>query len=312
MDKTQPKQKRGNKPSVKPRKNTKRGTAKKKKTKQGTAKKKNTKQGTAKKNKLVKDTKPINTQTFFASVKGERDQNEDCHIITDNGVNFYWGVYDGHGGKGVSDFVSKTLAPHLLSKQSQRGFTDAYITKAHDYVQSALSDDKDVDSVHTGSTSLSMIMTGDKLQIANVGDCRAVLCDGDGMAHALSMDHKPEWGHEQKRIESIGGNITRDQGYEVYRIKNLSVSRSFGDDRHSTYIIHTPDIKSIKIKPTDKFVILACDGLWDIMGSQDAVNFVIHKTNKTNIAKSLCNHAISSGSGDNVTALVVFLNQISL
>jgi protein phosphatase 2C family protein 2/3 len=281
------------------------------KKKRGTNKKKtpNTKpmvkRGTKKK-KTPKHT--IRTKTFYASVKGQREQNEDCHVISDNGVNFYWGVYDGHGGKDVSAYVSNTLAPKLLMKKSINGYTNTHILQTHDYVQSTLSDNKNVECMHTGSTSLSMIITGDKLQIANVGDCRAVLCDGDGVAQVLRMDHKPEWGPEQKRIEGLGGVITRDQGFEVYRIKNLSVSRAFGDDRASKYVIHTPEIKKVKVKPSDRFVVLACDGLWDVMGSQDAVNFVIQKNTKSNIAMSLCNHAINSGSGDNVTAMVIYLN----
>lgn len=283
-------------------------------------KKPGVKRGTNKKQKVKKpSSKPpvpvqvqvpkTNTKTFFASLKGMRDQNEDYHIISDNGVNFYWGIYDGHGGKCVSKYVSETLPSKILEKVSPKGYTKTHMVKAHDYVQSKLSNDDGVLCGSTGSTSISFILTGDKLQVANVGDCRAVLCDGNGVAQALSMDHKPEWGPEQKRIEELGGSITKDQGFEVYRIKNLSVSRAFGDDNHSKYIIHTPEIKNVTIKPSDRFVVLACDGVWDTMGSQDAVNFVIQKKNKTNIAKSLCNHAINSGSGDNVTAMVIYLNQ---
>ena len=297
------KQTRGRKKTNKNKK-TKR-TTKKKPTKKTTRK---SKQKRPNKQTNIKPEIPnIGTKTLFASVKGAREQNEDRHVISDNGLNFYWGIYDGHGGKDVSEYVSESLAHRLLQKKSPSGFTDAYIRKTHDYVQETLSQNKEVKSDYVGSTSLSMILTGDKLQIANVGDCRAVLCDGYGIAKALSMDHKPEWGPEQKRIKDLGGVITKDQGYEVYRVKNLSVSRSFGDDRHSEYIIHTPEINNVTVKPSDQFIVLGCDGLWDVMSSQDVVNFVLQKTNKTNIASSLCNHALKMGSGDNITVMVIYL-----
>src|SRR5690606_32128985 len=103
-----------------------------------------------------------------------------------------------------------------------------------------------------------------------------------------------------------------------FRIKDLSVSRAFGDLKAEPFVTCMPDIKRIKLGKKEKFFVLACDGLWDVLDDQTVVNFVLLncydlKTLKRinhdiNIANKLAEFAISKGSTDNVTVHVVFLD----
>ena len=150
-----------------------------------------------------------------------------------------------------------------------------------------------------------------------VSTFRNCICSKNNIAVQLSKDHKPNTPEEKKRIEQLGGQIKFD-GYD-FRINDLSVSRAFGDITATPYITHLPQIFKYEYK-NDKFHILACDGLWDVMSNQDVVDFVLteldnnniytskdyHKLNKINIAKKLATHAIDIGSFDNITIIIGF------
>ena len=132
----------------------------------------------------------------------------------------------------------------------------------------------------------------------------------------LSKDHKPNSYEERLRIEKLNGNIYFD-GFD-WRISDLSVSKSFGDMDALPYVSHKPDIFKYKLNKNDKFIILACDGLWDVISNQDACNYVLdnisksdistnnNSNSKKNIAFNLANFAISNGSTDNVSIIIIF------
>jgi serine/threonine protein phosphatase PrpC len=104
--------------------------------------------------------------------------------------------------------------------------------------------------------------------------------------------------------------VMLDREDDVYRIMDLSVSRAFGDVRYSKYVTHKPDIFTRTVKKSDQFMIIACDGLWDVMSSQDASNYVIKNGHKDNVSRSLAKHAIKKlGSTDNVSVMVVYFVQ---
>jgi len=83
----------------------------------------------------------------------------------------------------------------------------------------------------------------------------------------------------------------------------------------SPLVIPDPDVTCTKIKPNeDEFIILACDGLWDVLTSQEAVDLVkkdlLQGMSVDNICEHLVNHALQIGSRDNVTAMVVMLDVV--
>ena len=128
-----------------------------------------------------------------------------------------------------------------------------------------------------GSTLVVLLVTERSLTVANLGDSRAVLCRA-GMALPLSRDHKPKSAAERQRILQAGGFIVdgRVNG-------DLSLSRALGDFRHKCVANLPPAKQPISAEPevrctarlrTDLFVVLACDGVWDVMSSADVVAFV--------------------------------------
>jgi len=259
------------------------------------------------------------------SIKGLRDQNEDKHDIilnSDNrncelkNVNFF-GVYDGHGGKEVSNYIQNNISSYFLNKQVNYPLSKRFVLNVYDHIEVAL---KKYDwAYYSGTTCIIVVHFkfngANYLNVVNLGDSRCVLCR-DNFAMPLSKDHKPNWPEERHRIEQIGGKIVFD-GYD-WRIKDLSVSRSFGDLESTPFLSNKPDLYRYKLDKNDKFFVIACDGLWDVMSNSEVVNYVLlncydettnNRTNKTmNIAKKLAEYALKKGSTDNITIIVVFFN----
>lgn len=262
------------------------------------------------------------------SLKGRREGNEDKHNIILNEdsskpeylpVN-YLAVYDGHGGKIVSRYLSQEMPNRLVKKGINFPLTKNFILNQFKGAQEELKTKHKNGVIHCGSTCLAAIHYKNQkdnkyyINVMNLGDCRAVICR-DNLAIPITKDHKPHWPEERNRITQLGGNVYFDG--DDYRIGDLSVSRAFGDVDAEPYVTHIPDIYKYRLEATDKFIILACDGLWDVCVNQEVVNFILtecydptlkNRINKNiNIAKKLAEYAIQKGSMDNVTIIVAFL-----
>lgn len=266
----------------------------------------------------------------FVSLKGERKSNEDSHNIilglNDTSGNMakvnYYAIYDGHGvgdgGKFVSNFLSENM-PHCFTENRVKYPLEIdYVNKVYDKVQNILFTKYAKESTESGSTCLIVCHFKDKghdfLNILNTGDSRCIMCRNN-IAAVLTRDHKPDWPDEIRRITKLGGQVKQDKNGGTYRIKDLSVSRAFGDKESIKYVTHRPDLYKYKITAKDKFMVMACDGLWDVLTPQDVVNFILKscydsdmkRINRTiNIAKLLAEMAIKKDCGDNVTCIVVF------
>ncbi len=261
------------------------------------------------------------------SLQGKRDSNEDQHIgiinlnnndKTINQVNFV-GVFDGHGGKLVSKYLKTNLPKYILKKtdiniyDQKSAITSRFFSKLFNKLQEGLIDEHPSASKRCGSTALCGVMYKNQkninyIWIANVGDSRAVLCNHQNKAIQLSKDHKPHHAPEKKRIESMGGRIKFD-GVD-WRVGDLSLSRALGDLDNTPYVTHNPELFRYKLNKKDKYIIFACDGLWDVVSNDDAVNFVNYLLDKHyigNISKKLAEYAIQKGSFDNVTVSILFI-----
>ena len=262
----------------------------------------------------------------MVSLKGKRSDNEDKHCIILNleeqnpelaKINFF-SVYDGHGGKFVSKFLEKNLHLCFTNKNISYPINKDYIYLIFKHIQDTLREKYNQQALHTGSTCLIVIHfkieNEEYLDVINTGDCRCVISRNNN-AIPLTKDHKPDWPEERRRIEKTGGKIYVDN-HGDYRIKDLSVSRAFGDLDAEPHVTNIPDIFRYKIEKTDSFIIIACDGLWDVLSNSEAVNFVLNNcydqtlknriSKNVNIAKKLAEYALTMGSGDNLTVIVVF------
>uniref|UniRef100_A0A7S2R9R5 PPM-type phosphatase domain-containing protein n=1 Tax=Rhizochromulina marina TaxID=1034831 RepID=A0A7S2R9R5_9STRA len=177
--------------------------------------------------------------------------------------------------------------------------------------------------VTAGCTSVVSLVVGMRLYVANAGDSRAVLCRG-GQALAMSEDHKPMDERELSRIEKVGGFVN-----PAGRVNgNLNLSRSLGDLKYKQspvspaeqMITAEPDVKHVDLQPDDEFMILACDGIWDCLSNQEAVDFVRSRLaegkSPKEISEECCDHCLSEDprkttgiGGDNMTMMVVVFSQ---
>jgi serine/threonine protein phosphatase PrpC len=268
---------------------------------------------------------------YTVSLRGIRETNEDKHsvILNMNGenknianINFF-GIYDGHGGKFVSKFIENKLPSVFTDSRVKYPIDPAQIHTLYESMQNILKKNFTNESTNCGSTCLVVAHYKDSkddsyghLNVINLGDSRCVLCR-DNIGISLTKDHKPNWPEERHRITQLGGKITKEVN-DDWRIRDLAVSRAFGDIESNPYVSFIPDVFQYKLEKKDKFMVIACDGLWDVMDPQETINFVLNhcyddrligRINKTlNIARKLAEHAIQKGSGDNVTIIVVFFS----
>jgi serine/threonine protein phosphatase PrpC len=265
---------------------------------------------------------------YSHSLQGKREQNEDqhVHIININNenqsmnpINFF-AVFDGHGGKAVSKYLKDNLPPFFVNRFNKEIYqkpdtASKYFIKVYDLIQNKMKNEHPRAVQYCGSTACVGIQykdsdDKDRLWMLNVGDSRAVKCNKLNIAEQLTQDHKPNSPEEKARIEQLGGKIEFD-GVD-WRVKDLSLSRAFGDLECTPYVTHLPQIYRYKISSSDKFIVFACDGLWDVMSNQDVVDYIIEleKNNfKGNYAKNLAEHALKKGSLDNITTIVYMLKK---
>jgi len=279
------------------------------------------------------------------STTGTRPQNEDAMDIIDNLSEsnknlikiLYAGVFDGHGGGNISKtlidkekinigkYFTSCSSPIATELSDSKSYNKKMIIPLFTRIQEKLKNYY-IHSNKMGSTALITLLynkstKNDKLymKIINLGDTRATACNEYNIGVQLSLDHKPHLFCEKYRIEQLGGSITESDGDDP-RIGGMSVSRSFGD-LDNKYISQTPDIFDYVINK-EKFIILGCDGVWDVLSNQDAIDFVLDKYNKLiadkkqlanfkakseqNIANKLADYAILKGSNDNISLYILF------
>ncbi|GFP86364.1 protein phosphatase 2c 37 [Phtheirospermum japonicum] len=118
-----------------------------------------------------------------------------------------------------------------------------------------------------GSTAVVAVVTPDKIVVSNCGDSRAVLCR-KGVAIPLSVDHKPDRPDELNRIQEAGGRVIYWDGPRVLGV--LAMSRAIGDNYLKPYVISEPEVTVTERTAEDECLILASDGLWDVVSNETA------------------------------------------
>jgi serine/threonine protein phosphatase PrpC len=161
-----------------------------------------------------------------------------------------------------------------------------------------------------GSTALTCLIKGSTILVANAGDSRAVACLG-GKTVPLSVDHKPNLPAERARVQAAGGTVTCLMG--CYRVMGmLAMSRALGDVIIEQYLSQEPDVVDQTLSHRD-FVVMASDGLWDVLSNQEVVQLVQTESSKvgwnpehlTTVANKVCMEAFRRGSMDNISVMIV-------
>lgn len=193
----------------------------------------------------------------------------------------YFGVFDGHGGSSVARFASRALHKHIVTHAAfEVGDVVNAIRWGFFNADNAVRIEDLSGSEACGSTACVCVIRGDTVYIGNAGDSRAVLSI-KGVAKALSVDHKPILPAETARIKKAGGDV-----FEGRVMGELAVSRSLGDFRFKAnprlgldeqLVSSEPEVTVHELSDDDEFLLLACDGIWDVLGNQETVDFVRHR-----------------------------------
>ncbi|XP_058180593.1 probable protein phosphatase 2C 47 isoform X2 [Rhododendron vialii] len=220
----------------------------------------------------------------------------------------FYGVFDGHGGVDAASFTRKNILKFIVEDSHFPTVVKRAIRNAFVKVDHAIADAKSLDR-SSGTTVLTALMLGRTMVIANAGDSRAVL-GKRGRAIELSKDHKPNCTSEKLRIEKLGGVI-----YDGYLHGQLSVARALGDwhlkgPKGSLYPLSSePELEEVFLNEEDEFLIMGCDGIWDVMSSQYAVTIVRRELMLHNdpekCSEVLVREALKRNTCDNLTVLVV-------
>lgn len=274
-----------------------------------------------------------------AERKGERDEMQDAHVIIDDFLRCcpsshrsvqqmaFYAVFDGHGGMRASSCAAATLHENLASKLPEgdlatiekdikRAFFESFKKTDEEFLKEA---SKNKPIWKDGSTAVCVFVLNDSLYIANLGDSKAVLCrvnSNKPSAIPLTQDHSPTQYNERIRIEKSGGYVKDGRVMGV-----LEVSRSIGDGQYKTCGVSCiPDVKRCKLSDNDRFLVIACDGLWKVFKPVEAVETVmetleqsveaaVDKTAEEESYNLACNklaaEAVRRGCGDNVTVIIV-------
>ncbi|XP_056139612.1 integrin-linked kinase-associated serine/threonine phosphatase 2C isoform X2 [Lampris incognitus] len=283
---------------------------------------------------------------YVAARRGEREEMQDAHVLlpdmtgcvsalpTQVSCVSFFAVFDGHGGARASCFAAENL-PHTLGRNFPRGdpenldklikksLLDTFRHTDEEFLKKASSQKP---AWKDGSTATCMLVVDDVVYIANLGDSRAVLCrteQEEGCAErrsvtlALSKEHNPTIYEERMRIQRAGGTVRDGRVLGV-----LEVSRSIGDGQYKRCgVISTPDLRRRQLTPNDRFIILACDGLFKVFSADEAVKYVLNVLQDEGVEKKeglteeegryeaacqrLATEAVRRGCADNVTVILV-------
>ena len=295
----------------------------------------------------------IKGYAYNTSMGNIRDYNEDTITATKiilDGVNdsntFFFAVYDGHGGNGCSLYLKEKLH-HFIKNFTKESLNEAINLSEQKFISEEALDEKGLIKDPSGSCGIMALIQKNKLIIANVGDSRLVLFKNNSIFFSTE-DHKPGSPSEKIRIEKGGGMVYQtpslipltQNGKEIeppWRVLpgRLSVSRTFGDVEAKNenlggmknVVVALPDITEIELDEDFNFIVLGCDGIFDVLSNEEILECVkivlkekkITDLNNANISE-LCGYiadmiiksSLAKDSYDNVSCVVVAINMKEL
>ncbi|KAJ6790566.1 putative protein phosphatase 2C 52 [Iris pallida] len=179
-----------------------------------------------------------------------------------------FGIFDGHGGSRAAEYLKENLFENLLKHPKFMTDTKLAIRETYQKTDADFLDAEKNTLRDDGSTASTAVLVGNHLYVANVGDSRAVISKA-GKAIQLSDDHKPNRSDERKRIESAGGVVMWAGTWRVGGV--LAMSRAFGNRLLKQFVVAEPEIQEKVVDEEFELLVLASDGLWDVVANEDAV-----------------------------------------
>ncbi|CAB3396864.1 unnamed protein product [Caenorhabditis bovis] len=272
----------------------------------------------------------------MSSMQGWRMNMEDAHIaetaMSQDPPYKNWSffaVFDGHAGPEVAAKASNQLLQYLIDTKEFKEMTkalkksDGVLTpECLDFIVKGIRTGflnfdectkNTTDCSNSGSTAVCAIITPSHTIIGNLGDSRAVLSSKNTGVFGTT-DHKPYHDKEKQRIVGAGGQVM------IQRINGtLAVSRAFGDYQYKDHPLLPAHHQLVSPEPdtyirprcddTDEFLVLACDGVYDVMENDELAQFVrgrlaVH-TDLTQVCNDVLDECLAKGSRDNMTVVIV-------
>ena len=242
-----------------------------------------------------------------SAMQGWRMEMEDAHVCETNFTlkeHSFFGVFDGHAGPKVSQYCSQNLLDNIMNCLDTKDITEEKVKKA--IHEGFLRIDEGLKKQplwatgedRSGTTAIVVMVSPKKIIWGNCGDSRGLLCR-KGKVTFATQDHKPYNQVERARIEKAGGTVM------MQRVNgSLAVSRALGDfdykrssDLKATeqLVSPEPEMTILDREPeTDEFLLLACDGIFDVMSNDEVVEYVSHRLKLTNDLAKICSDLIDT------------------
>jgi len=240
-------------------------------------------------------------ETYVVSDIGLRGAMEDRHVLEVlPGLGLFGGVYDGHGGTEAVEVVAASLH-RFFATSLQAGHNPVQAFRdAYRLVEEELKDEE------SGATAATIFLRGDEMSFAHLGDARILLVGSEPIP--LTKDHRVNDPQERARILRAGGKVA--DPYVLRGLRGLMPTRSFGDAYFRPVgVTALPEVGIWRLRPEDRFVVVACDGLFDVLEPLDIVDLLLHSSGAKAGAESLQEEVFARGGTDNLTILVIELEK---
>ncbi|CAA0825395.1 Probable protein phosphatase 2C 28 [Striga hermonthica] len=228
-----------------------------------------------------------------------------CQKMNGHELGLY-AIFDGHSGRQVAEYLKNNLFDNILNEPEFWTNPEEAIKRVFIATDNYILENVVCSAGRGGSTALAAILIDKtKLILANVGDSRAVLCS-KGNVKQVTVDHEPM--REKKLVESKGGFVSNKPG-NVPRVDGqLAMTRAFGDEKVKQHITVEPDVTIEKIDEDTDYIILASDGLWKVLSSEEAVDCIQGLKDEQEAAEKLIKEALSRESKDDISCVVVMFH----
>lgn len=245
--------------------------------------------------------RPRKLRVGYADTIGRRLTMEDMIVIKRNfrgkDDEDLLAVFDGHGGRDASEFCAEHLPPILAAHLDAGQPPNVALREAFLETNQQMSHY----DINDGTTGAVCLLTDNKIYCANAGDTRIVL-SRKGRAVRLTYDHKADAPDEMARIQALGGHVVEKRVMGI-----LAVARSLGDFFLHPYVTADPFLTVTNLSPGDEFIILACDGVWDVLSDELACHIVATDNDPVQASLKLIDQAFLTGSTDNISVIVAYL-----
>jgi protein phosphatase 1L len=260
----------------------------------------------------------------------------------------FFGVFDGHNGAGAAQLACSLLPAHFRMQLARHAAPPDEASASASLSAAFLQADADIIAAsdaaarRDGTTALVCLRFRDRLLVAHVGDSRGVACLGSGAAKRLTHDHTAGCPTEAARVRAAGGSVLFAGCWRVVSSAitpfsqasaaaasaagrggggciraALAVTRALGDAAFKRPVVHVtadPDVCVLPLSEDLRFVLLASDGVWDVLSDQVAVDIALAavrgreegaEERARRMAEAVAHAALQRGSTDNATAMVL-------